>query len=38
VPKPTYEMLEPFPGKPKGTHKRTYQRLRARAETAVSGS
>jgi hypothetical protein len=34
VPKPTYEMLAPFPGKPKGMHRRTFQRLRARAEAA----
>ena len=27
-------MLEPFPAKPKGIHRRTFRRLRARAEAA----
>ena len=31
------DLLEPFPGKPKGMHKRTFLRLRARAEAAMSG-
>jgi hypothetical protein len=29
------DLLEPFPAKAKGLHRRTFQRLRARAEAAV---
>jgi hypothetical protein len=31
------DLLEPFPAKPKGMHRRTFRGLRARAEAAVFG-
>jgi hypothetical protein len=31
------DLLEPLPGKPKGMHRRTFLRLQARAEAAISG-
>jgi hypothetical protein len=31
------DLLEPLPGKPKGMHRRTFLRLQARAEAAMSG-
>jgi hypothetical protein len=31
----TADLLAPFPAKPKGMHRRTFQRLRARAEAAM---